>query len=48
MEHTTVVSVGPDACLTERYAATAAAFAVAEGARAKGEAGLYTFVTHGA
>ena len=37
MGHTTVVSVDGDASLAERYAATCAAFAVAEGARAKGE-----------
>ena len=33
----TVVSCAPDASLAERYAATCAAFAVAEGARAEGE-----------
>ena len=37
MDHTTVVSVDGDASLAERYAATCAAFAVAEGARANGE-----------
>ena len=35
MEHTTLVACSPDASLAERYAATCAAFAVAEGARAE-------------
>jgi F-type H+-transporting ATPase subunit alpha len=37
MEHVTVVSCSPNASMAERYAATCAAFAVAEGARAEGQ-----------
>ena len=37
MAHSTVVACGPDASLAERYATTAAAFAVAEGAMAEGK-----------